>query len=176
MRTIVTGTIVFILWSALSTWYYLTYIKGSAPDESAVMEQPVPEMAPAEEDTLPTAIEPVATLESPGSFTVYHEFNRSGIIPDAEFDNFIGKVMAFYEQTPGSRLNVTGHTDYVGSENYNYDLGMRRAQSTRDYLLKMGVPGSIINISSKGETAPIATNETDQGRAKNRRTEILVQD
>jgi outer membrane protein OmpA-like peptidoglycan-associated protein len=174
MRTIVTGIIVFILWSILCTWFYLAYIKGSATDETAVADQPVAEATPAETDSLSTTIEPEINLESPGTYAVHHEFDRSEIIPDEEFDNFIVRLKAFREQVPGIKLNVIGHTDYVGSESYNYNLGMRRAKNTKDYLVRMGVPGQIIAISSEGETSPVATNETDAGRAKNRRTEIHV--
>jgi outer membrane protein OmpA-like peptidoglycan-associated protein len=69
---------------------------------------------------------------------------------------------------------VTGHTDYIGSDDYNYRLGQSRAESTRDYLISKGIPGQMITISSKGESTPIASNETNSGRAQNRRTEIEI--
>ena len=176
MRTIITGIIVFILWSALCTWFYLAYIKGPAPDETVQTDQSVVEMTPASADTTSTVIEQETIIESPGSYTVYHEFDRSEIITDLEFDNFIDQVITYREQTPGSKLNVTGHTDNVGSDSYNHNLGLRRAQSTMDYLERNGIPGQIIIIASEGESAPVTTNETDAGRAKNRRTEIHVTD
>lgn len=174
MRTIVTGIIVFILWSALCTWYYLRYIKGSEPEETPKTEQTMSEMTPEVQDSLPAVAEPEPVVESPGSYTVHHEFNRSEIIPDPGFDSYVEKLMAFREQVPDSKLDVTGHADNIGSDNYNYRLGMRRARSTFDYLVKMGIPGEIITVSSKGESDPVATNETDAGRANNRRTEIHI--
>jgi OOP family OmpA-OmpF porin len=172
MRTIVTGVIVFILWSALSTWYYVNYIKGE-PAETAEPTEAVADTSGADRGSASGPEEEV-TIESPGSFTVYHEFDRSEIIPDPEFDRFIKELVNYVDQVPASRLDVTGHTDYIGTENYNYGLGMRRAQSTSDYLEKMGVSGEIIRISSEGENSPVATNETATGRAQNRRTEIHI--
>jgi len=172
MRTIVTGIIVFVLWSVLCTWFYLTHIKGPAADENAPVEQAVTEAAPAEPE--PMVIEPETTVESPGSYTVYHQFDRSTIIPDPQLDSYIENLEAYKNETPGTRINVVGNTDYIGTEDYNYQLGLRRAGSTKDYLVKKGIPAEMITVSSKGETAPIATNSTDSGRARNRRTEIQI--
>ena len=172
MRTILTGIIVFVLWSALCTWFYLTNIKGPAAEENAPVEQSATEVAPAEPE--PMVIEPETTVQSPGPYTVYHEFDRSSIKPDPQFDSYIENLEAYKNEIPGTRVNVTGHTDYIGSEDYNYQLGLRRAESTRDYLVKKGIPPEMITISSKGETDPISSNITDSGRALNRRTEIQI--
>lgn len=174
MRTILTGIIVFILWSALCTWYYLNYIKAQPADEAPPPEELVADTVPAEEGTATTLTEPEPKLESPGPFTVYHDFNESEIIPDPEFDNYIKKLVDYADQVSSSKLNVTGHTDNIGSESYNKRLGMSRARKTMDYLVKMGISGQIISISSEGESAPVANNETENGRAKNRRTEIHI--
>jgi OOP family OmpA-OmpF porin len=172
MRTIVTGIITFVLWTAICTWFYVTHIKGTPPQEATVMEQPVAESAP--EEPQPAVTEPMATAESPGSYTVYHAFDRSTVIPDGAFDRYIEQLLTFESANQDMRVTLVGHTDALGPEEYNYRLGLRRAQSTRDYLLEKGFPSSMIDISSKGETQPVATNETDAGRAQNRRTEIEI--
>lgn len=174
MRTIVTGTVAFIIWAALCTWYYVTHVKGTPSPEAAATEQPVIAAAPEEPGPGPVVIEPEPTVESPGSFTVYHAFNRSAVIPDAAFDRFIDQLLAFEAENQDTKVNLVGHTDAVGSGEYNYQLGMRRAESTRDYLLSKGFPPNMINIASKGESQPVATNDTDAGRAQNRRTEIEI--
>lgn len=174
MRTIVTGIIVFILWSVLCTWYYLNYIKVNAADKAPPPEELVADTEPAAEDTAAAMVEPGPTVKSPGSFTVYHDFNKSKIISDPDFDNYIEKLVDYADEVTGSKLKVTGHTDNVGSENYNYRLGMERAQSTRDYLVKMGISEQIISISSEGESSPVATNDTETGRSQNRRTEVHI--
>lgn len=74
----------------------------------------------------------------------------------------------------GNTVRVTGHTDDVGEAKSNYNIGLRRAKSVRTYLREKGVPRAQIQIFSKGETEPIATNTTATGRAKNRRTELKI--
>ncbi len=67
-----------------------------------------------------------------------------------------------------------GHTDSVGTESYNKSLGLRRAKTVADYLIKKGVPSSLIETVSYGESRPVASNKTREGRAKNRRVEISI--
>lgn len=69
---------------------------------------------------------------------------------------------------------VAGHTDSVGSEEYNYDLSLRRAQSAVDYLASQGHPRDHLRMAGLGETEPVATNETEAGRQQNRRVELAV--
>lgn len=70
------------------------------------------------------------------------------------------------------RINVSGHTDWIGSEGYNQALSERRANAARSYLIKQGVDASRIRTFAFGETSPVADNDSDEGRAKNRRAEI----
>ena len=71
-------------------------------------------------------------------------------------------------------IDVIGHTDSVGPEEYNEQLSLRRATSVKNFLVEQGVDGSIIDVSGKGESMPIASNSTSEGRAQNRRVEINV--
>jgi OOP family OmpA-OmpF porin len=71
-------------------------------------------------------------------------------------------------------IDVIGHTDSDGTEEYNQSLSVRRAQSVKDYLVIEGVDASIIDVSGEGELNPIASNATREGRAENRRVDILV--
>ena len=72
------------------------------------------------------------------------------------------------------RLSVAGYTDYVGTDEYNQALSIRRANSVRAYLLTQHVPASKITIIGYGEKDPIATNDTSEGRQKNRRVEFQI--
>ena len=76
------------------------------------------------------------------------------------------------EMLTGKSLTANGHTDSIGTESYNMGLSERRAQSVADYLGTQGV--SDINVVGHGETDPIATNDTDEGRAMNRRVDITT--
>lgn len=71
-------------------------------------------------------------------------------------------------------IEVIGHTDDVGDDEYNLELSEQRAQAVRDYLVETGVDASKIVTVGAGETQPIASNTTDEGRAENRRVEVLV--
>ena len=73
-----------------------------------------------------------------------------------------------------SYIEVVGHTDDVGDDDYNQQLSEQRAVSMRDYLVATGVDPSIIVTRGAGEMMPIASNKTDEGRAENRRVEVLV--
>ena len=71
------------------------------------------------------------------------------------------------------QIEIVGHTDNVGGAAYNHTLGMQRAEAVAAFLLTLGIrEGSIADIRSAGLTEPIANNDTDEGRALNRRVEI----
>lgn len=71
-------------------------------------------------------------------------------------------------------IDVVGHTDSVGSDEYNQRLSIRRATAVRNYMVSQGVNGGIIDVIGMGERQPVASNDTDAGRAMNRRVDILV--
>ena len=75
---------------------------------------------------------------------------------------------------PNSRIEVIGHTDDTGSAAYNMDLSQRRAWAVASVLQSRGVPPSRLSAYGRGEDAPVASNATAQGRAMNRRVEIII--
>ncbi len=75
---------------------------------------------------------------------------------------------------PNAEVRIIGHTDSTGSDSINNPLSVDRAASTRDYLVARGVPVNNISIEGRGSYQPIATNDTNEGRARNRRVEIFV--
>jgi outer membrane protein OmpA-like peptidoglycan-associated protein len=78
------------------------------------------------------------------------------------------------QRYPGSTIEVTGHTDNTGTAAYNQDLSSRRASSVASALIGSGVSGSRIRTFGAGEAQPIASNLTSQGRAQNRRVDIII--
>lgn len=76
------------------------------------------------------------------------------------------------EMNPTIKIKVQGHTDSIGSEQYNLDLSPKRADAVRDYLIKRGVGADRLIAKGLGESVPIATNDTPEGRAENRRVEF----
>ena len=73
-------------------------------------------------------------------------------------------------------IDVIGHTDSMGSEEYNQGLSERRAKSVQDYLVSKGVRASRLTAKGYGESMPVASNDTEAGRAENRRVELIVLD
>jgi len=83
----------------------------------------------------------------------------------------VGQVLGEYDRT---YVDIYGHTDSTGSDAYNQDLSERRAASVAGYLETRGVRAARIGIRGFGKTQPIASNDTEQGRAANRRVEIKI--
>lgn len=104
------------------------------------------------------------------------DFDKYFLKPDMKvaLDDLARRVKA----SPGDEmLTIIGHTDSKGSEQYNYGLGLRRANSTKEYLVKVGkLDPNKIRVESKGELQPVASNATEEGRAQNRRIEIVADD
>ena len=87
------------------------------------------------------------------------------------------RLNRFVADTQGVRYSVViviGHTDSIGTDDYNQRLGMRRAESVKAFLVSQGVPANQIKTSSRGEREPVADNRTAAGRALNRRVIIEV--
>ncbi len=78
------------------------------------------------------------------------------------------------DEYEGTKLLIVGHTDNVGSDSYNQSLSERRAASARDYLVLQGVDSSRLQTAGRGETEPVASNDSDERRAQNRRVEIAI--
>jgi outer membrane protein OmpA-like peptidoglycan-associated protein len=83
----------------------------------------------------------------------------------------LAKTLKKYEDT---NILIEGHTDATGTDDYNMELSKRRAQSVTDYLASLGVSATRFTIQGYGESQPIATNDTDEGRTLNRRVEIAI--
>lgn len=79
-------------------------------------------------------------------------------------------------QNPSSVIQIVGHTDATGNDAANVQLSRDRANATRDYLASRGVAANRITTDGRGEREPVASNDTEAGRARNRRVEIFVQE
>ena len=78
------------------------------------------------------------------------------------------------QRYPGTEVLIVGHTDNTGSDAYNMDLSNRRAEAAKNYLVSNGIPFDRIRTAGRGESEPIASNETESGRQPNRRVEIAI--
>ena len=76
---------------------------------------------------------------------------------------------------PNVRVVITGHTDNVGGQKFNQTLSLKRAQAVKNWLVKKGIPSNRMRTVGRGQNEPVASNDTDEGRAENRRMEFYVQ-
>ena len=100
------------------------------------------------------------------------DFDSSDLRSSARSE--LAKLADNLQEYPNTDLVIVGHTDSVGSDDYNMDLSQRRANSARSYLLAEGVSPDRVTTVGKGEGEPIASNDTDYGRQQNRRVEIAI--
>ncbi|GGY77790.1 porin [Cellvibrio zantedeschiae] len=86
----------------------------------------------------------------------------------------ISKLSAFLTQYPDRTVTIEGHTDSVGSEDYNLGLSQRRANAVQQFLVSQGIAPNRLSATGKGENFPVASNETSSGRQMNRRVEVII--
>ena len=84
------------------------------------------------------------------------------------------ELAASLDKYPDSDVLIVGHTDADGSDAYNQGLSERRARSAESYLMSQGVAGSRVSTKGLGETEPVASNDSDAGKAQNRRVEVAI--
>jgi outer membrane protein OmpA-like peptidoglycan-associated protein len=99
-------------------------------------------------------------------------FNSTEILPDGRTN--LQQLASSLEKYPNSDILIVGHTDSVGTDAYNNDLSQRRALAAQSYLQSLGVPASRLQATGRGESEPIQSNDTEAGRAQNRRVEIAI--
>ena len=135
----------------------------------AVVETPPPAPAPVPEPVRPPPREEVARID----LMVNFDFDRSEVKP--EFMDEIQRVADFMRQYPDVDAELEGHTDSIGTEAYNQGLSERRAAAVRDVLVnRFNIPASRVSTVGFGESRPIASNNTDDGRAQNRRVISVI--
>src|SRR5258706_364229 len=103
---------------------------------------------------------------------VLFDFNRYTLRPGAR--EKLAKVSGIILGHPGLRIQVEGHTDSVGSDEYNMKLSESRANAVRDYLVAQGIPSANVTSQGFGKTMPVADNGNAAGRQMNRRVELVV--
>ena len=114
-------------------------------------------------------VEAVISLEG-----VHFEFDQATLTPEAMA--ILDKAASLLATQEKVVVEVAGHTDSVGSEEYNQKLSERRAIAVKDYLESKGIKATRMTAMGYGEAQPVASNDTDAGRAQNRRVELIVLD
>ena len=103
---------------------------------------------------------------------VLFDFNQSTLKPGAR--EKLAKVSGILLAYPGLKLAIEGHTDSIGTDEYNMTLSQKRADSVRDYLVGQGINNSNLSATGMGKANPVASNDNAAGRQQNRRVEMVV--
>ena len=173
MKVLSIGFLILCAWIAFSTYIYVCKIKSLCHEPDAIeIEATGPEEV-AVDDSLAVP-PPQAEIMITKDLVIPFAFDRSDFKPDEQTENYFNESKAYLDQHLEDRLSFTGHTDAIGTDAYNQALGMRRAQSVQKYFENKDVPMQKIVVDSKGEKAPVDDNNTDAGRANNRRTEVTI--
>lgn len=135
--------------------------------------QPAPALAPDSPPASPPASEaaPAAPLILEG---VNFDFDKAVIRPEGYA--ILDQDVVILKEWGDVDIVVAGHADSTGTEEYNLGLSRRRAEAVRDYLISKGLSEERLTVEAYGESRPIATNSTREGRALNRRVELVRQD
>ncbi|PKP37660.1 MAG: hypothetical protein CVT98_05825 [Bacteroidetes bacterium HGW-Bacteroidetes-15] len=173
MRILLIGFIVFVGWTALSTYIYVCKIKGlCAQPQTTIVEVVNQNDAIISEPKTEEKAEEKA--EMPKDLVIYFAFDKSDFISSTGANAYFSKSNDYIKQNAQVNLNITGYADELGTVEYNYALGLRRAQSMQVYFESKGIPSNRIEIESKGEKEPADDNSTAAGRANNRRTVVTI--
>lgn len=101
---------------------------------------------------------------------VTFEFDKTRLRPDAQ--TILDWAVDILKKYPDMQVEIAGHTDSIGTDEYNQQLSEGRAQSVKDYFVEHGVPESQMGVKGYGESEPRDTNDTEEGRERNRRVEL----
>lgn len=134
--------------------------------------QPVAEPAPA---PAPEPAPVPAPVKEKVTITLNVQFDTNKAIVKDKYRDDIKRVADFMKEFPDTTAAIEGHTDNIASETYNQKLSEKRANSVRQYIIdKFGIDGSRLTAAGYGESKPVASNDTEEGRQKNRRVEAVM--
>ena len=145
-----------------------------APAKPAEPARPAPPAAPAPAPAqpaeparpAPSSVRQSVVIQADALF----DFDKSVVRPDGK--RAIDEALSKIRGVDVEMVIATGHTDSIGSDKYNQRLSERRANAVKEYLVSKGIPAAKVTTIGKGESQPVATNKTAEGRQKNRRVDI----
>jgi len=103
---------------------------------------------------------------------IYFDFDKTTLKSESYVE--LNKVVDFLKKNPKVEIQISGHTDNKGNDNYNLNLSQGRSQAVVDYLISQGIEDYRLSAQGYGESKPVETNDTEAGRANNRRVEVTV--
>jgi outer membrane protein OmpA-like peptidoglycan-associated protein len=170
-NAIVMLSVLLLIWIAGSSYVYVCRIrKDCCADKTAIIDSVAIKKAIA--DSLQAA---AALQEIPGMHTLYFDFNKSVCEISPENSSHFELIKKYLAVNSGKKILVTGHSDNIGPKAANEKVSARRADFVRQKLEEAGIAPDVITTAAESDLKPIADNSTHEGRAKNRRAEIIIQ-
>ncbi|HLG35338.1 MAG TPA: OmpA family protein [Bacteroidia bacterium] len=121
---------------------------------------------------LDVGLHPIKVGQSTVLKNIFYETASAELKSDSKTE--LERIAIFLNANPGVKIEISGHTDNVGDKIYNQKLSEKRAQSVYDYLVANGIAADRITFKGYGDTKPVASNDSEEGRKQNRRTEMAV--
>ena len=118
------------------------------------------------------ALNPVSPGEKVILRNIFYNFNSWELLPESQIE--LNKIIDFLNLNRNINIEISGHTDSIGSQQYNFELSEKRAKSVIEYLNKNGILIDRLSYKGFGASQPVKSNETEEGRALNRRTELKI--
>ncbi len=171
-------TVLLALWMAGASYWYVCKVRGDCK-ATAVTTEEIQGTGETEVQTpgqiLMASIEEAKAFLS-GSGVQKGFFTSSSAVGDMSgvSTEYLEKLKLVLDNNPSAKIEVTGHADITGPEWFNRELGLQRAGFVKTFLVNAGINAGQIMTSSKGSSEPAAPNNTPEGRAANRRTEIKI--
>jgi outer membrane protein OmpA-like peptidoglycan-associated protein len=173
---VVSGIIVFVCWSAFSTWYYATQIKDFEDQTMTVAaSKPMasePLEAKAMQDTLVSETGDLPVIPFKVNRTVNFKKDSQELINASSFSSFMDSIQTVIGKQ-NAAIQLTGYTCDLGTEKYNLALGQQRADKIK-ISFQSKLPEAKISTESKGESEPLKPNTSEANREANRRVNITI--
>src|SRR5665647_1363936 len=134
MRIHIAGFVLFVIWCFISAWLYNDKILPGMKKSAPIQIQTIPKTLTNEADSLMKL-----KASMPENLLIYFDFDKSNFKSDVQIENSITTLKTWIGKYQGSMLNVTGHADSVGTIEYNYNLGLKRAEVVEKYLENKGI-------------------------------------
>jgi outer membrane protein OmpA-like peptidoglycan-associated protein len=150
-------------------WYMLTASAEGYLNANDSVEFVSDEMTPMNKDLFLQPIEVGLTVRLRH---IYFDFDKTTLKPESFTE--LNKVVDFLKRNPKVEIQISGHTDNKGNDEYNLNLSQGRSQAVVDYIISQGIEGYRLSAQGYGESKPDGSNDTEAGRANNRRVEVTV--
>jgi OOP family OmpA-OmpF porin len=172
-NAIVLLSFLLLIWIAGSSYVYVCKIrKDCCAEKTAVVDSMAIKKAIADSIQAATALQEIPV---PGMHTLYFNFNISVCEITAENSSYFELIKKYLDSNSGKKILVTGHSDAIGPDWAKEKVSAQRADFIRQKLAEAGIALDVIVTASESDRKPVSDNSTHEGRAKNRRAEIIIQ-